>query len=210
VAALPPDRGPVLELGSGPGFLRAFIPRDLITSERLYCEGVDAVLDGQVLPFADASLRAIVFTDVLHHLPRVRNFFREAERTVRPGGVVAMVEPWVSTWSRVVYRQLHHEPFVPETSEWEFPDTGPLSSANGALPWIVFSRDHSLFQREFPTLTIEQVTPFMPFRYLVSGGVSLRSLMPAWTYGGWTRLEISLTPFMHRWAMFAFILLRRR
>ena len=208
-AALPDDRGPVLELGSGAGFLREFAPRELITSERFYCASVDAILDAQALPFADGSLRAIVLTDVLHHLPRVRAFFREADRTLRPGGTIVMIEPWVTTWSRVVYTRLHHEPFRPETREWEFSETGPLSSANGALPWIVFVRDRARFEHEFPGLRIETITPFMPFRYLVSGGVSLRTLMPAWTYAGWSRLETSLTPLMHRWAMFAFIVLRR-
>jgi hypothetical protein len=151
-----------------------------------------------------------VLTDVLHHLPRVRSFFHEAQRSLRPSGVVAMVEPWVTNWSRLVYTRLHHEPFQPEAKEWEFPEAGPLSSANGALPWVVFDRDRHRFEREFPGLSIERVAPFMPFRYLVSGGVSLRTLMPAWTYAGWNRLESSLAPLMHRWAMFAFIVLRRR
>lgn len=209
-AAVPGEAGPVLELGSGPGFLREVIPRDLITTERLFCGGVDAILDGHALPFADASLRAIVFTDVLHHLARVRSFFQEAQRSLRPGGVVVMVEPWVTPWSRFVYTRLHHEPFVPEKAEWEFPQSGPLSSANGALPWMVFARDRARFEREFPLLAIERIVPFMPFRYLVSGGVSLRTLMPAWTYSGWVRFESSLARYMNHWAMFAFIVLRRR
>ena len=208
-AALPNDQGPVLELGSGAGFLREFVPRELITSERFYCAGVDAILDAQALPLEGGSLRGIVMTDVLHHLPRVRAFFREAERTLRPGGIIVMIEPWVTTWSQWVYTRLHHEPFRPEARDWEFPDAGPLSSANGALPWIVFVRDRASFEREFPGLRIETITPFMPFRYLVSGGVSLRPSMPAWTYSGWSRLETSLAPLMHRWAMFAFIVLRR-
>jgi len=186
------------------------VPGDVITSERFFCRGVDAILDAHWLPFPDASLRAIVFTDVLHHLPRVGRFFFEAERTLRPGGVVAMVEPWVTPWSRFVYTRLHHEPFVPNTKDWEFPETGPLSSANGALPWVVFVRDRARFEREFSALRIERITPFMPFRYLVSGGVSLRSLMPSCTYAAWSRAEAALAPSMHRWAMFAFILLRRR
>src|SRR4029453_1570325 len=118
-----------------------------------FCTGVDVILDGQALPFGDASLRAIVLTDVLHHLPRVRSFFHEAQRSLRPGGIVAMVESWVTTWSRLVYKRLHHEPFRPETNEWEFPQAGPLSSANGALPWVVFERDRDRFEREFPGLS---------------------------------------------------------
>src|SRR5262249_31802772 len=39
----------------------------------------------------------------------------QATRCVRSGGVVAMIEPWVTPWSRFVYTRLHHEPFQPET-----------------------------------------------------------------------------------------------
>src|SRR5207248_688772 len=86
--------------------------------------------------------------------------------------------PWASAWSRVVYTRLHHEPFRPDAAEWEFPPTGPLSGANGAMPWIIFHRDRARFESEFPQWRIEQVKPQMPLRYLLSGGVSMRTLLP--------------------------------
>jgi SAM-dependent methyltransferase len=146
VASLPACSGPVLELGSGAGFLREFIP-DLITSEIFTTPGAALVMDALRAPLADASLRAIVMTNVLHHLARPRHFFAEASRCVKPGGAVIMIEPWASTWGRWVYTHLHHEPFDTRTAQWEFPMTGPLSSANGALPWILFVRDRALFEK---------------------------------------------------------------
>lgn len=207
-AALPAGHGAVLELGSGAGFLDESIP-GLITSEVFYCPDVKAVLDGQQLPFADGTLRSIVMIDVLHHLPRPRRLFAEAARCVRPGGMIVMIEPWVTRWSRWVYQWLHHEPFHPKAAEWRFPSTGPLSGANGALPWIIFKRDRGQFEREFPEWQIQLIKPFMPFRYLISGGVSMRSLMPAWTFGLWRRLANRLQPWMKTWAMFAQIVLVR-
>src|SRR5882724_8520560 len=53
VRALPDHPGAVLELGSGAGFLKDYIP-DLITSEVFPCDGIRAVIDGGRLPFADA------------------------------------------------------------------------------------------------------------------------------------------------------------
>lgn len=206
---VPDGSGRVLELGSGAGFLEAFVP-DVVRSEIFPCPGIAVVLDACHMPVRPASLRAIVMTDVLHHVPDVRAFLREATAAVRPGGVVAMVEPWVSAWSRAVYGRLHHEPFVPEAPRWEFDATGPLSSANGALPWIVFERDRGTFEREFPEWRIETVQPMMPFRYLVSGGVSMRSLMPAWSFGAWRAAEHALSPAMRHLAMFALIVIRRR
>jgi SAM-dependent methyltransferase len=207
-ASLPSGEAAVLELGAGAGFMRDFLP-GLITSEIFYCSTVRVVLDGAHLPFANASLRAIVMTDVLHHLPQPRNFFAEATRCVRPGGVISMVEPWVSNWSRFVYTRLHHEPFDPEAASWEFPASGPLSGANTAMPWILFARDRRQFEREFPHWQIEFIRPIMPFRYLLSGGVSLRGLAPGWSFGFWSEIERALSPWQNQLAMFAQIILRR-
>jgi SAM-dependent methyltransferase len=208
-AEVPEGHGGVLELGSGAGFCDEYIS-GLITSEVFHCSTVQIAVDAQHMPFRDQSLRAIVFTDVLHHLPDVRAFFGEAARCLKPGGKILMIEPWTTSWSKFVYRRLHHEPFRPEAKEWSFPTTGPLSGANGALPWIVFVRDRERFESEFPGLVIERIFPFLPFRYLVSGGVSMRSIMPGFTHGFWVRFERALQPQMSRLAMFAFISVRRR
>ena len=204
--ALPSDKGPVLEIGSGAGFLKDAIP-EAITSEVFFCSSVDIILDGCQLPFAAETLRGIVMTDVFHHLPQARSFLREATRCVRQGGVLVMIEPWVTPWSRLIYQKLHHEAFRPEAPDWEFPKTEPLSGANGALPWIIFQRDREQFGSEFPQWHIQTIKLMMPFRYLVSGGVSLRSLQPGWSYALWCKLEYSLRPLMPKLAMFAQIVL---
>jgi SAM-dependent methyltransferase len=205
---LPIDEKPVLELGSGAGFLNDFVP-NLITSEIFYCSNINVALDGQKLPFANKALRGLVMTDVLHHLPQSQRFFSEAIRCVQPGGVISMIEPWVTPWSRLIYTKLHHEPFHTDVLEWKFPSCGPLSGANGALPWIIFERDRLQFEKEFSKLKIQLIKPIMPFRYLVSGGVSLRSLMPSWTFNLWRIIENALEPWMNNLAMFAHIVLRR-
>ena len=207
-ALLPLNKDPVLELGSGGGFLVEFIP-ELITSEAFLCQHVRVVLNGLQLPFANESLRGIVMTDVLHHLPQPRKFLAEASRCVRSGGLVIMVEPWVTPWSQLVYSKLHHEPFRPEAVEWSFPVEGPLSGANSAMPWIIFDRDRSRLEKEFPEWQIQIIKPFMPFRYLLSGGVSLRSLMPGWSFALWRRVENLLQPWMNNLAMFALIVLSK-
>lgn len=206
--SLPAEKGQVLELGSGAGFCSDFIPR-LITSDIFVCPGARLVIDAARLPFSANSLRAVVMTNVLHHMPNVRQFFAEALCCLVPGGKILMIEPWVTRWSRFVYTRLHHEPFEPETTSWSFSTSGPLSGANGALPWILFERDRVEFLKQFPQFTIEKVQPFLPFRYLVSGGVGLRSLMPGFAHGAWASLERGLQPAMTHLAMFAFIALRK-
>jgi len=80
---------------------------------------------------------------------------------------------------------------------------------NGALPWILVERDNGLFCRRFPEWRISLVTPMMPLVYLLSGGVSLRSLMPTWTYQWIRRMEGSITGMERKCGMFAFIIIER-
>ncbi len=205
--SIPPGVGQIVELGSGAGFLSEHVP-GLITSEIFFLHGMSLILDGQKMPFAKESLKAIAMTNVLHHIPAPRQFFSEATRVIRPGGVISMIEPWASPWSKLIYTSLHHEPFDPQSDTWEFPSSGPLSGANMALPWIMFHRDRGLFQQEFPGWRVERITPLMPIAYLLSGGVSLRQLMPGWSFRAVERLEALFTPLLpHRPAMFAHILL---
>lgn len=208
-AALPPGDGQAVELGSGAGFIKEIIP-EVITTEVLAIDGVDMLLpaDGR-LPFPDRSLRAVLMTDVLHHISEPRRFFTEAGRAVRPGGVIAMVEPWVTPWSSLIYRRLHAEPFRPEAETWEFPSCGPLSGANGALPWMLFQRDRQLFEQEFPQWTITKVELLLPFTYLLSGGVSLRIAAPGWLYPFCRCIERRLAFLNPQLAMFAFCVLTR-
>jgi SAM-dependent methyltransferase len=206
LAAVVPD-GPsaVLELGAGDPWM----PRVLegaIRSDLQPLADIDLAADACALPLRDGALKAIVMTDVFHHLPNAGLFLDEASRALRTGGVVAMIEPWRTAWSEWIYTRFHHEPFDARRAEWRFPPGDPMEAANGALPWIVFERDRAHFERQWPALQLERVEPFMPFRYLLSGGLTFPSLQPGWMFPFWTAAERLLGP---RMAMFAFIVLRR-
>jgi hypothetical protein len=206
--ALPPGDGAVLELGSGAGMLRDVVP-EAIASEVFPCPGIQLVADGRRLPIAPDALRAIVMVDVLHHVSDCRRLFAEAACCVRPGGAFVAIEPWVSRWSRFVYGRLHHEPFDPERLDWTFPTSGPVSGANGALPWIVLARDRARFEAEFPQWRVQAIAPMMPVSYVLSGGVSLRALAPGWLYPAVRAAEKLVDPWADHVAMFARLVLRR-
>jgi SAM-dependent methyltransferase len=208
-ANIPPGEGRVLELGSGAGFLAEFVS-GLITSEVFVCPHVNMIMDGCSMPFCDNSLKAIVMIDVFHHIPHAESFLREATRCLRPGGKVLMVEPWATPWSSIVYSRLHYEPFDAKATQWSFPSSGPLSGSNNALPWIVFERDRRRYETLFPHLPIEAITIEKPFVYLLSGGVSMRNLMPGGSYIFWKKIESLLSGRMQTFGMFACIELVRR
>jgi hypothetical protein len=88
---------------------------------------------------------------------------------------------------------------------WQFPESGPLSGANGALPWIIFGRDRDLFSKKHPEWHIEGICQLMPFVYLLSGGVSMRNLLPGWIFG--LVRSVERRSFEKIWGMFAKIVL---
>lgn len=209
VGALPEGGGRVLELGSGGGFLSELVP-GLVRSEVSPYPWLDVVMDGEALPIRDGALKGIVMTNVLHHIPRPARFFEEAVRCLRPGGVIAMIEPWHTPWSRFAYRRFHHEPFRPDAPDWVAPAGGPLSGANGALPWIILVRDRQRFLREYPHLEIRRIEPLMPVSYLLSGGISRRAFVPAAAVSACIRAERALGVIARSQAMFAAIRIERR
>ena len=206
---LPEGEGGVLELGSGGGFIKEFIPT-AYTSDVVPLPEVDVVCTAERLPFPSASLRAIVMMNVFHHIQEVSKFLTEAVRVLIPGGRIIMVEP-AHTWlSRIVYSNFHHEPFDPSQVAWELPPGGRLSRANDALPWIVFWRDRAEFVSRFPALSIHMADEFMPFRYILSGGLSLPQLLPSWAYPLVVGIERILYPLRGMLGLMAKIVVERK
>ncbi|MEE8574883.1 MAG: class I SAM-dependent methyltransferase [Thermodesulfobacteriota bacterium] len=190
----------IVEIGSGSGFIKEVLP-DAITSDTLDLPGVDMNFSALDMPFEDSSVDAYIMIDVFHHLPEPALFLKEAARTLRSGGRIVMIEPAVTAWSRLIYENLHHEDFDPRAG-WSFDATGPLSSANIALPWIIFSRDLGEFEEKFPMLRRVSLVNHTPFLYLFSGGVSLKQLAPSFSYGAVKGFETILSPIRNYLSMF--------
>jgi SAM-dependent methyltransferase len=191
-----PPGGTAIELGSGAGFVQSVLP-DVVTSDTIPYEGVDKVVDATRMPFADGSLRGIFMLNVFHHIPDVAGFLREAERCLKPGGRVLIVDQFPGWFSSVIYKRLHHEPFRPDAKEWAFDSEGPLSGANGALAWIVFRRDRERFEAMFPKLNLERFEPHTPLRYWLSGGLKRWTLLPGFAFrlATWIdRLLVRISP----------------
>lgn len=199
--------GPVVELGSGPGFIKKVMPQAL-TSEVFLIPDVDLVLSGQVLPFKANSLSCIVMLDVFHHLAVPLEFLKEAERCLKIGGKVIMIEPFNTPLGSFIYRILHHERFDPE-GDWNNMGGGPLSGANGALPWIMFVRDIGRFRSAVPGLVLKSIRLHTPFAYLISGGLSFRSFVPGFMFRPFRLFESLLNPVMDYLAMFSTIELQK-
>jgi SAM-dependent methyltransferase len=202
-----PEERTLVELGSGGGFLKEIIP-NVITSDVLNLPNIDRVFSALDMPFEAGSVDAFFMFDVLHHLPEPRAFFAEAMRCLRPGGKVVMIEPANTPWARFMYKNFHHEDFNPGAG-WRLEKGGPLSSANGALCWIIFIRDRVIFEKEFPSLKIVTVRNHTPLRYLLSGGFTLRQLAPSFAYPIVKVVEYIISPANDRLGMFVTVELEK-
>ena len=183
----------MVELGSGGGFIKEIIP-GVVTSDILRLAGVDRCFSALNMPFENGSVDAFFMIDVLHHINDSRAFFKEANRCLKAGGRIVMVEPANTLWSRLVWSRFHHEDFDVKGG-WGFKEEGALTAANSAIPWIIFFRDRKIFEKEYPGLKIIKLRPHIPFRYLLSGGLSCRQLLPSFTYKWAANLELLLSPF---------------
>jgi len=112
-----------------------------------------------------------------------------------------MIEPANTILSRFIYKNFHHESFDTEGG-WELEEKGPLSHGNGAIPWIIFCRDREKFENEYPGLRIVGIRNHTPFRYLLSGGFTLRQLVPWFMYPVIKAVEYALSPFNNLLGMF--------
>jgi hypothetical protein len=131
----------------------------------------------------------------------VEKFLTEAQRTLKPGGIIFMIEPANTPVSRFIYTRFHHEPFNP-SADWFVHGGGPLSDSNQALPWIVFERDRGLFEKKFSRLKIKNIRLHTPFRYLFSGGLSKAQLIPDFLFGTLTFAEKAARPMNSWFALF--------
>jgi len=182
-------RGRVVELGSGPGIAKQFLP-GILTSDIVRAPWHDYEIDiTETWPFSDETLDGIVVFDVLHHVSVPRILFSEATRTLRPAGRLVVMEPYVSLCSYLVYRFLHDEKQGFDTSVSPLtlqssPDKDPFVG-NQALPGLVFGRYRPLFQRQFPELRLLGTKLYSGLSYVTSGGFSRPCLLP---YPAWSGL----------------------
>lgn len=203
-ARLPPRQlGPWIELGSGPGFARDFIP-ELELSDVVKAPWHDREMAAEQLSAADGSVGALVLFDVLHHLAAPARFFAEAARVLRPGGRVVLCEPHISPLSYPVYRFFHEEPVVlgvDPLAEQAGPDKDPFDS-NQAIPTVLFSRGRDAFEHRFPSLHVGSVEYLAGLSYPASGGFSRRPFLPMPWWHALLHIEDALPASIYRWLGF--------
>lgn len=172
--------GRTLELGSGIGTSREFIP-ELVTSDIVATEFVERAVSAYEIPPEDWA--NIIALDVFHHLQKPIRFFESAARALKPGGRIVLLEPAGTPWGRTFYGLVHPEPCRPELvgGDYEFPAAPDGSFANMGMGFAMFSSRKGEVASRLREIGLE--IKEVKFRDLVaypsSGGFSKPAILPA-------------------------------
>jgi SAM-dependent methyltransferase len=160
---------PIVEIGSGPGFFKEYFPR-LISTDLIPSPWIDVACDACSLPFRSGTVGALVCVDALHHLPKPLEFMSEAGRVLQPGGRLAMIEPWITPLSFLLYRYFHHEDCrlgVDLACPFNVDDSGKKAfDGNAAIPFKLVK----YFKTGVQPLRLIQAEAFLGLPYLLTLG----------------------------------------
>ena len=204
-------KGSEIELGAGIAPMRNSYPHvlatDVVSSDRL-----DMALNAEAMSLDDDSVRAFYGQNCFHHFPHPDRFFTELQRTLKPGGGAILIEPYYGPFSAYLYKRLFKsEGFDMDFVSWETPSTGPMNGANQALSYIVFVRDRKTFELKYPDLEIvhQEVCGNYP-RYLISGGLNFRQLLPDFLIPVIRIAEKVLSPLKRILGLHHIVVIRRK
>lgn len=175
--------GVSVEIGGGPGFLRERFP-EVISTDLIRVPWLQASVDAQRLPFRAESVTNVLGLDVLHHLADPIQFLRETERVLRPGGRLILVEPWITPFSRFIYRYFHQEDCDLSVRPWdaasqEARNAKKAFEGNQAIPYLLFGqRNVQRIMANVPKLQVKYVERFCLFAYLLSFGFKRPNFLP--------------------------------
>lgn len=193
--------GHSVELGCGSGALSAHLPM-LLETDTYAHPWVDEVVDAGAMPWGPGECVNLVAIDVLHHLPEPARFFAECERVLAPGGRCILLEPYISPGSYPLYRFLHHEPMDMAVDPFRpvhlvEPESG--TPYNEAIPTLCFKKHQDVMNARWPLLRLAEIQYSDLFVYLLTGGYSRPSILPAGWVAFLVQREDALLQWLGRW-----------
>ncbi|MDP2947137.1 MAG: class I SAM-dependent methyltransferase [Nanoarchaeota archaeon] len=179
----------ILNLGSGIRKIRD----DVISVDYYPFNNVDIVADITHLPFADASIDAIINEEVLEHVVNPREVINEIKRVLKPNGLFYLTVPFVAAfhsspsdyyrWSKEGLKELVRDFEELESGIRHGPTSAMLSVVNDWLATILsFGSNnlHQVFLMVFMVVTF----PLKIFDYLISKFPSAQNIAFGFYYIG--------------------------
>jgi SAM-dependent methyltransferase len=172
--------GLTVELGSGIGAIREFIP-EAITTDLFENPWLDKVENAYRLSFADHSIANLILFDVFHHLEFPGTALTEFRRVLCQGGRLVMMEPGFGLLGSTIYHFFHREPvgfgkpitWTPPTG-YDLSESGYYAAQGNA--WRIFVKGEQAERlRNWRMVDLRKISALS---YVASGGFSKPSLFP--------------------------------
>jgi len=183
-----PDKSCGIEVGCGQGYgkdilqAKSYLLTDYADYEWLDVKHVDALNT----PFEDSSLDFVVASNMIHHVPFPKIFFREMRRILKVGGRMLIQDVNCSLLMRVMLHLMRIEGYSYDVDVFDrtmpVNDASDLWSGNNAVPNMLFD-DEDRFHREIPFFRITDRGYGEVLAYLASGGVTAKTFfipLPRW------------------------------
>lgn len=204
-AFLPAD-GRIVEIGSGCGGIKEFLPRS-IASDIFPTPWVDLAMSAEQLPLVDGSVDALVGIDVLHHMEHPLAFFHETARVLRTGCRLILIDPYVSLGSWISWHFIHHEKC---SMQEPFDFAQRYVAENNARATLWFDHHREAMASLIRPLAVEKVAHFDLFYYPMTGGFRSWSLIPNALAPAVLRLDRWLGRWMSRWFGYRILIVMRK
>lgn len=202
--------GVKLEIGAGISPMRNSYP-DYLATDIIYDKNLDMVVDAQEMKFKSQELCVIVGQNCFHHIPEPFKFFSEAERVLKVGGLIILLEPYYGPTASFLFpRMFKTEGFDKSAKNWDSLDIGAMNGANQALSYMVFFRDRKKFDQLFPKLKIvDHMICDNYFEYLLSGGLNFKQLIPNFLIPWLKALQKLLRPVNKVFALHHIVVIKK-
>ena len=200
-----------VEIGAGVSFFKKKYP-EIISTDIKKAENLDMVVDAQNMPFENNSVRAIYGINCFHHFPNPNLFFNELERVLDKSCGCVLIDPYYGTVAKRFYKKIFDtETFDMTQKEWVNESLGFMNGANQALSYIVFVRDKKIFEEKYPNLEIVVQKPLNNYmRYLLSGGLNFRQILPSFFSPVIKFFEFIFIPLNSVFALHHIIVIRKK
>lgn len=201
-----------IELGSGTGFFKK-IRKKVITSDIRPGLKYDIRIDATNMKLKKNSVKCIYAINVFHHISNPNKFFKELIRVLKKNGGCILIEPHNGFLSRMLHSYAcKEEYFDTRVKEWiAKKKVGPLSNANQALSYNIFERDEKKFKKKYGEnlKIIHKQYIINGLRFILSGGLNFKQLVPNFFIPLLFVTEKILTPFAKFWTPYRMIVLKK-
>lgn len=171
--------GKIIELGAGATSIKSSF-NQVISSDIVKSNSVDLVLDAHNIDLRSNTIDVLICQNSFHHFHDPQTFFREADKALKIGGLIIILDPYFGPFASFLFKRLFTSETFDINSEWKSESLDPMNGANQALSYIVFFRDIEKFKKLNPNFEIIYTRPSgTHLTYLFSGGLNFKQLLPA-------------------------------